>query len=170
MKKIILIILTSLLIFVDAQEEVCKIQSQLVEIESEKVFFINISEKEGKIIEEIIVTMGESSIISISFKSSKLKKLCRELTKVRPLHFLGYIFTNDKLKKHIKAISTSSFKWNALISAITPILNREANSHELYEELACFAIMLKVELKPLEEKAKERKWSDFAKYLIHCKT
>ena len=129
-------------------------------------FELIVDSKKGAVIDEIITTMGTSSVIGLGFKKGHLKALGRKLDGVGPLQFLGYIFSKDSLKAHMKSIRKSSMKWNGFMDGLKPGLNREASTKELHEKLPAFAQIVKVRVEPLKVKADDRDWNGFVSYLV----
>ncbi len=136
----------------------------------EPSFTLSVSEEKGKIIEEIVSTIGKTSVISLGFKQGHLKALGKQLNGVGPLQFLAYIFSSEELTDHMKNIRKSSFKWNGFIDGLKTGLTKEADSNKLYIDLPGFAKVVQVEYQELESPAKARNWEDFVTVIIHVKS
>ncbi len=129
-------------------------------------FVLSVDQKKGAVIEELITTMGTSSVLGLGFKKNHLRSLGKQLDGLGALHFLGYIFSRADLKKHMVAIHTSPLKWGGFMDGIKPGLTREANSKELFEKLPGFATMVKVDHEPLKQMAEKQDWEGFVAFLV----
>lgn len=129
-------------------------------------FRVEVSGEHGAIIEEIIVTMGSSSVIGLGFKRNHLKALGKKIDGIGSLQFLGYIFSRDDLKKHMANIRRSSMKWNGFMDGVKPGLSKIEASKELYSDLPGFANSLNIDTQPLVKRAEKRDWNGFVSYLI----
>ncbi len=129
-------------------------------------FKIEVTQEHAVIIDEIITTMGNSSVIGLGFKRGHLHALGKKIDGIGSLQFLGYIFSQEKLKKHMINIRKSSMKWNGFMDGIKPGLNKIEETKELYVDLPGFASTLKVATDPLVKKAEERDWNGFVSYLV----
>lgn len=135
-----------------------------------KKFVITVPEREGKMIEEIIETMGTSNVLALGFKKGHLKELGKQLKGLGPLQFLGYIFTHPKLLPQMRSIYKSSFKWKGFVEGIIPGLKRDASSEEFFEHLQGFATLLNLDFDALSEKAKKQDWEAFVYYILEKTT
>lgn len=155
-------------IFMACVAALCCVGAEDVKIEqvAKKEFALRISQDEGKVIEEIVTTLGKNSLVSLGFKKGHLKNLGKQLRGIGCLQFLGYIFTKDELKLHMKAIQNSSFKWSGFMDGLKPGFEKEAKSNKLFEELPGFAATVHADYNKLLTKAKEGDWDEFVKTLI----
>jgi len=135
--------------------------------EEKNAFVLQVPEKEGKMIEEIIVTMGTNNVLALGFKKGHLKSLGKKLKGVGPLQFLGYIFTNPKLKKQMQVIYKSTVKWKGFINGVIPGLKRDSTSDNFYKNLLGFSTLLKLDYESLREKAEKQQWDGFVIYIMN---
>ena len=137
---------------------------------SDSAFIFSVSQEKGKVIEEIISTIGKASVLTLGFKQGHLKALGKQLSGVGPLQFLAYIFSNEELTNHMKNIRKSSFKWSGFIDGLKLGLTKEAESNKLYVELPGFAKVVEVEYQELEAPAKAKNWDEFVAVIIQLKS
>jgi hypothetical protein len=137
---------------------------------AESSFTFSVSEEKGKIIEEIVSTIGKTSVISLGFKQGHLKSLGKQLSGLGPLQFLAYIFLNEELTHYMKHIRKSSFKWNGFIDGLKGGLTKEADSNKLFSQLPGFSKLVQVQYETLEPSAKSRNWEEFVSVIIYTKT
>lgn len=130
-------------------------------------FTLEVPNEKKELIVELVSTMGTTSTIGLGFKKSHLEEIGRELRGVGPLHFLGYIFSRQDLKTHMKKIRKSSFKWNGFMKGLTPGMKRAYNNQTLMNRLPGFASYLKVSAEPLQKAAQQQDWHQFVEILIN---
>ena len=149
---------------VETQEEVV-----LSDGVTDQQFQLNVSERQGAIIREIVVTMGRTNVLALGFKQGHLRALGKKLGDVGAMQFLGYIFTQQHLSKYMKSIYSSSFKWNGFVDGLKPGLDKEADTNELFTMLPGFSKAVEVSYDPLLSKAKERDWPGFIAVMVKSK-
>jgi len=132
----------------------------------QKDFFSKVDPNQKEVISEIIITMGSYSLIALGLKKSHLTHLGKKLHDVPPLQFLGWIFSNPSLRKHMRSIRKSSFKWHGFLKGLKPGLEALYHSKTRKEELLRFAHFLSVPAAPLIEKADKQDWQGFVEFLI----
>ncbi len=133
-----------------------------------KPYELKVSNEEGKIISEIVSTLGGLSLISLGFKKSHLKELGSNLKGIGPLHFLGYIFTSNDLKAHMKTIHQSSMKWRGFLDGLKPGFEREFKSNQLLQDLPGFADLVKMDVNKLVQEAKKENWDRFVEIMVEA--
>jgi hypothetical protein len=133
-----------------------------------KPYELKVSNEEGKIISEIVSTLGCLSLISLGFKKSHLKELGSNLKGIGPLHFLGYVFTNNDLKAHMKTIHQSSMKWKGFLDGLKPGFEREFKSNQLMQDLPGFADLIKMDVNKLVHEAKKEDWNRFVEVMLEA--
>lgn len=138
-----------------------KPESEINKKQPEVEYAVKVSEQEGKIIDEILTTMGSSSVLSLGFKRTYLKELGKKITGIGSLQFLGYIAEHQDLKRHLKTIHESMFKWRGFMDGLRPGLEKEADRETLFAEIPAFAEKMGANSEQLAKLAKERKWDEF---------
>ena len=88
-----------------------------------------ISSDEKKQINYVIETLGNSSLIAIARMSSALEKAGKEVDHIHPLQFLGYIFSNEKLKAAMHSIRDRGWIWDKFSKGVKSGLEEEANNN-----------------------------------------
>lgn len=129
-------------------------------------FQITASPKEKEIISTIISDLGSKSLFSLLKERSRLNKLGDQIKNVPPMDFLGVIFTNPKLKSHMKEIYKSYFKWNNIVDGVAGNMEKENKKPDFDDKVRAFAKMLGKDEKVLLEKAHRKEWDDFIHYLF----
>ena len=129
-------------------------------------FVLTVSSERAKMIEEIVVTMGQTNVILLKFKESHLRGLSRQLRGMGSLNFLGYIFTHPELKENMQYIRNSGFKWNGFMESVRKGFEREKASGKIFGEIAGFANMMGVKESALNAFVQKSDWDGFVSYLI----
>jgi hypothetical protein len=129
-------------------------------------FVLTVSQERAKIIEEIVVTMGETSVPMLVFKKSHLEDLSKKLKGMGSFNFLGYIFTHPELKEHMKEIADSSWKFNGIMKSIRKGFDRDKAAGTIWEQIPGFARFLGVTEERLILFAEESEWDELVQYLV----
>ena len=131
-----------------------------------KQFTVVVTEAQGKAIEEIVTTLGTSSVLSLGFKKSHLKALGKQLKGVGSLNFLGFIFSRSDLKMHMTTIQRSSLKWDGFIDGLKPGFEHDTQSGKLSEDLPGFAVFVGADYNRLSTDVQKKDWEGFVSSLI----
>lgn len=131
----------------------------------ESGFVVNVTAKEAQVINELLTTMGESSVVSLLFKRSHLKSIAKKLRPVSSTQFLGYVFERPHLIKMMKKVHKSSTKWENLTRSIVRGLKKESQT-TLFDNIPCFAKHTRSNKNVLYQLAKEERWNDFIVHVL----
>ena len=132
-------------------------------------FEVNVTLAEAKVIEELLTTMSDSSVVSLLFKKSYLRKIAKKLRPVSSTQFLGYVFERPHLVKKMRNVYKSSLKWNNFTRSIVRGLKKEAQT-SLFDDIAYFAKHTQSNKNILHQLAKEEKWNDFIVHVLEMNT
>ena len=127
-------------------------------LSEEPLFFINthssqidafyqlpLEEKEQKLIHELIRTIAEKNIWGLLFKKKELEKIGKKVNVVHPMRFMGYILSEPRLKKWLREIRNSSFKWDHFIEGFADRMKDENAKSNLIPYIAGMAHLLHVD-------------------------
>lgn len=131
-----------------------------------KEFTLTVSAEREKIIEEIVITMGDTNLLFLKFKERHLRELSKQLRGMGSLNFLGYIFTHSELKDRMEPIRDSSFKWNGFMESVRKGFVREKEAGGLLDEIPSFARFLSVNEAALIRFTEQNDWDGFVSYLV----
>ena len=129
-------------------------------------FVLTVSSEREKVIEEVVVTMGDTNVILLKFKEKHLRELSKQLRGMGSLNFLGYIFIHPELKERMKPIYSSMFKWNGFMESVRKGFDREKALGTLFDDIPGFASLMDVDASRLEKFAMKDDWDKFVVYLI----
>lgn len=129
-------------------------------------FTLTINKSQARIVTEIVTTLGSQNLVSLGFKRKHLSGLGEKLNGLGAFHFLGYIFSEPSLKKHMGTIKKSNFKWNGFVSGIIPSLKIESQQQAFTQKIQAFAKYLQIPSTELEKKARDHEWDAFIAELV----
>lgn len=87
---------------------------------------LSLPDHERKLIHELVRNMAEKSIWGLLFKKREMERLGKRVNHVHPMRFIGYILADPRLKRYLKEVSTSSFKWDHFIDGFSKRMKEEA--------------------------------------------
>ncbi len=124
-------------------------------IDGEPLFFINspsghiepfyqlpLDEKEQKLIHELIKTIAEKNVWGLLFKKKEVEKLGKRVNHVHPMRFMGHILADHKLRKWLKDIRHSVFKWDHFIDGFADRMKEEHAKNNLVHYVPGMAHLL----------------------------
>lgn len=133
--------------------------------------FLPITEKEAKIIWNIIDTIANSNLIALGFKKGDLEEKGHKINHVHPLRFLGTVFSDPYLKSCMKEIRTSYFKWNGFFEGssgqgFSNRMDQEYKRNNLLPYVAGFSQAVNANPDQIRVYIQKRDWEGFVKYLL----
>ena len=111
----------------------------------EPFYTLPLGEKEKKMITELVSTIAEKNIFELLFKKRDLEKLGKKINHVHPMRFISYILSEPKLKKHLKEIRSSSFKWDHFIGGFANRMKEENSKNNLIPYVPGMADLLQIQ-------------------------
>jgi len=129
-------------------------------------FVIEASDKDKKIIRNLIAELGSKSLISLLAKRSEMNKMGDQIRHVPPMDFLAVVFTSKEHKEHMKSIKKSYFKWNSIIDEVGSNMGREKKKPGLERRVYAFASFMKVDANVLFQKIDHEDWAGFVTTLF----
>lgn len=113
-----------------------KIQRQVeaffVSIAAQESFYqLPLLEEDKKNIQIIIKAMAEKGLVKLLLDRRYLEKKGDQVNYIHPLRFIGYIFSDEKLKECMRQIKTSRFKWNEFIKGFSRRMDEEYSKDNL---------------------------------------
>lgn len=148
-------------------------------ITQEPLFFINtpsgqiepfyqlpINEKERKLIFELMKTIGEKNVWGLLFKKKEVEKLGKRVNHVHPMRFIGHILSDPKMKKWLKNVRNSSFKWDHFIDGFSDRMKEEHAKNNLLHHIPGFAHLLNVDPNEVTSYIENRDYEGLVKSLL----
>ncbi len=131
------------------------------------VFYqLPLSDKESRIITQIIRTMADKNVFELLFEKKDLERKGKRINHVHPLRFMGHILADSKLRRCLKEIRGSSFKWDHLIDGFAKKMRDEAAKDNLASYLPGFAELLSADLSAIQSYIYRKDYEGLVKYLM----
>jgi hypothetical protein len=111
----------------------------------ESFYQLPLEEKDQKLIYELIKTIAEKNVFGLLFKKKEVEKLGKKVNHVHPMRFMGYILSEPKLRKWLKDIRNSSFKWDYFMREYGERMKEENAKNNIMPYAAGMAHLLHVE-------------------------
>lgn len=126
-----------------------------------------ISARHGQVIERIIQTIAHTSTLTLGFKKKELELLGKELDgKVDVFQFLFHILHSPNLRKDLKQVSDSRFKWGGFMRGVNKGLNLLKQRGDLMNRYEPFAAALGVAPDTIHRYVKSGDWDGFVKDML----
>lgn len=122
-------------------------------------------DERGKI-HRLIDKLGNESLYHLLLKKREMERLGDEIDHVHPMRFLGVIFSNGHLKKSMKGVYDSSFKWNRFISGLSKKLKRNKRNGNVFQYSEGLAADTGKDAGEIRKKLNQEDWSGLVKYLM----
>jgi hypothetical protein len=114
-------------------------------VQIEPFYQLPLEEKEQKLIQELVKTIAEKNVWGLLFKKRELEKIGKKVNIVHPMRFMGYILSHERLKKCLREIRHSSFKWDHFIDGFADRMKEEGAKNNLIQYVPGMAHLLHVD-------------------------
>lgn len=111
----------------------------------EPFYQLPLDEKEQKLIYELVKSIAEKNVWGLLFKKKEMEKLGKRVNHVHPMRFMGYILSEPKLKKWLREIKSSSFKWDHFIDGFGNRMKEETAKNNIMTYIPGMAHLLHVD-------------------------
>lgn len=114
----------------------------------------------------IITNMAEKNIFELAFEKKKMEKKGDSINHVHPLRFIGHIFSSPDLKRNIKRIKKSSFKWDAFMDGFSKRMKTESSQNNLLKYVDGFAKQVNANPEKITYYIQKKDWEGLVRYLM----
>ena len=114
----------------------------------------------------ILRTLANSSLPRIKAEESSLKKAGQRIDDIHPLHFLGYIFSNEELKVCARNIKGRSWVWKGFLNGSVVTLTEEQGKNNVLPHLNEFAARVNIDANLILPSLQAGRWEKFVTTLI----
>lgn len=129
--------------------------------------FFGVPPHQQRNIEKLILKLGYEDYIMLMVKYWKMQKLGDTIDReVKPLHFIGYIVSQPKLKVALQRIRNSKLKWFKFSEGFAEKMNMHYSRSDVHQLLPPFCDFLDIPTTELVKLADQRDWKKFIKVLI----
>jgi len=111
----------------------------------EPFYQLPLEEKEQRLIHELIKNIAEKNVWALLFKKKEMERLGKKINHVHPMRFMGYILSDPKLKKWLREIRGSSFKWDYFIGSFGNRMKEENAKNNIVPYIPGMAHLLHVD-------------------------
>lgn len=126
----------------------------------------SLSSSDKKNIEHILLTLGNSSLISLAKSKSELRKKGEEIDHIHPFRFLEHVFSSEKLKAAFSNMEKRKWVWSEFFEGFKKRLDEEASAKNLLDHVDSFTKNLNINSKNIQSLIKEKRWKDFLNELF----
>ncbi len=121
-------------------------------------------------IHDLLSKMSDKGVVSLLKNAKSLHSLGDKIRRVHPLRFIGYICSQHDLRKKMRAISESSFKWNQFVSGFGERLEQEIKNGNFHQYLPGFHDSLKhlpVDVNVVDQLMYSHNWDGLVRYFMN---
>ncbi len=136
--------------------------------EAKPFFDLPLKEKEKKIIRDLIEGIAETPLLQLALPSEqgRIKKLGDKARVVHPLRFIGFILSDAQLRKLLKDISESSFKWPRFVEGFESQMKEEAKKGNLNMYVPGFAELLGADVGQIQELIQKKNYAGVIEFFL----
>ncbi|QZA59401.1 hypothetical protein [Candidatus Rhabdochlamydia porcellionis] len=146
-----------------------KIETFFVSASMQDSFYqLPLLEEDKKNIRIIIKTMAEKGLVKLLLERRYLEKKGDQVNYIHPLRFIGYIFSDEKLKNCMRQIKTSRFKWNEFIKGFSRRMDEEYAVDNLTRFIPEFVEQVHPQHpERIEDFIRKKSWEEFVTDLLN---
>lgn len=132
----------------------------------ELFYQLSLDDREKKLIHELIKTIAEKNIWGLLFKKKEMEKLGKRVNQVHPMRFMAHILSDPKLKKWLRDIRHSSFKWDHFIDGFSDRMKEEGAKNNLLPYVPGMAHLLHADPNQLFDFIRDKDYEGLVKSLL----
>jgi hypothetical protein len=133
---------------------------------AEAYFKLPLNDTEKKLIYKIITTIADKNPLKLALEKKSLDKKGKRIHQVHPLRFLGYIFSEHRLKSSMKEIRKSHFKWDAFINGLSKKMKEESHRDNLFLYVPGFCEHLNANPDHVMHYLRKHDWEGLVRHLL----
>lgn len=143
-------------------------QQQQAAPEAEVDYFqlLPLSSSEKDKISYIITNMAKKNIFELAFIKGRMEDTGKQVHHVHPLRFIGYIFSEPKLKTYMRKIRKSSFKWDAFMDGFGKKMKEEGGKNNLLIYVPGFAKQVHANPEKVTFFIQQKDWEGLIRHLL----
>jgi hypothetical protein len=130
---------------------------------TEPFYQLSITEKDKKIISDIITTIAEKNILQLAFIKHSVERKGKKIERVHPMRFMGYILSSSELRSCLKTIKKSSFKWDHFIAGFSRRMKEEYAHDNVYIYVPGFCQQINGDEEAVKRFIKRKDWEGIVK-------
>lgn len=138
----------------------------LVSSVSNSFLELPLADWEKKLIYTIFTTMADKNVIQLAWEKKSLEKKGKKINPVHPMRLLGYVFSDPDLKKAMRAIKKSHFKWNGFIDGFSRRMKEEAGRNNLVRHIPGFCEQVGANPDEVRHYIDKHDWEGLARHLL----
>ncbi len=113
--------------------------------EARRFFELPVSDEEKILIRKIITNMADKNVVQLLLEKKSMERKGDRIHPVHPMRFAGIVLTDPHLKRCMKMITKSTFKWNGFLDGYEKRMKEEARSGTLICYASGLADLLEVD-------------------------
>ncbi len=130
----------------------------VIGVDTGPFYHLPINEKEKELIEAIVLTMAEKNVFQLAFEKRSLEKKGKRVNGVHPLRFIGHIFSSPELKRAMRTIRKSSFKWDGFLDGFSKRMKLEYEDGNLFPYVSGFSEWIHADPEVVAHYIEKRDW------------
>ncbi len=134
----------------------------------EAMLFFNLplSDEDKITIRQIVTTMADKNVIQLLLEKRSMEKKGDKIQPVHPLRFAGYVLTDPMLKRCMKAVSKSTFKWKGFIDGYEKRIKEERRAGTLDCYVPGLADLLEVDRSVVQRYINQENYGGLIKHFL----
>jgi hypothetical protein len=125
-----------------------------------------LTEREQRQIAELMKTIGEKNIWGLLFRKREVEKMGKKVNHVHPMRFISHILGDPKLRKHLKEVKNSSFKWDHFIDGFAKRMKEETHKQNVTPYIPGMAHYLQVDPEEIAAFIQKKDYEGLVKALL----
>lgn len=136
--------------------------------EAKPFFDLLIREKDKKLIRDLIGGIADTPLLQLMLPSeqNRLKKMGEKARVVHPLRFIGFILADAQMRRQLKDISGSSFKWPRFVEGFEDQMKEEAKKGNLVAYVPGFSELLGAEADVIYGLLQKKNYSGIIEFFL----
>jgi hypothetical protein len=150
-----------------ANNPFAEVQSEATLQDEEDLYLsLPLTEKEKETISFIISTLASKNVFQLGLIYNKMMEKKKVIQHVHPLRFIGCIFGDEDLKRSMKKVKKSSYKWEEFVSNFSKNMKEEHSKNNLFPYVPGFSKEVNANEEKITYYIQKKDWEGLIDYLM----
>ncbi len=135
--------------------------------EESKIYFdLRLTDDDKVIIRKIVTTLAEKNVLQLLLDKDKMEDLGQKIRPVHPMRFIGFVLGDPNLRRCLKTISKSMFKWDGFLEGYEERMREESRNDNLNRYVPGLADYLEVDRGVIQSYIHQGNYEKMIKYFF----
>lgn len=135
--------------------------------EEAKLFFnLPLTDEDKVIIRKIVTSMADKNVLQLLMDKKSMERKGDKIRPVHPMRFIGFVLSDPNLRRCMKLVSKTTFKWGGFLDGYEKRMKEESKAGNLFRYTAGLADLLEVERHVIQRYLNQSDYEGLVKHFL----